>query len=51
MLVRAGVGRIRLIDRDYVEESNLQRQVLYTEEDALSAMPKAEAARRSILSG
>ena len=49
LLVRAGVGRLRLIDRDYVEESNLQRQILYTEEDARSALPKAEAARRHLL--
>jgi molybdopterin-synthase adenylyltransferase len=48
LLVRAGVGRVRLIDRDYVEESNLQRQVLYTEEDARSGLPKAEAARRHL---
>lgn len=50
LLARAGVGNLRLIDRDYVEESNLQRQVLYTEEDAAAAMPKAEAARRHLLS-
>jgi adenylyltransferase/sulfurtransferase len=48
LLARAGVGRLRLIDRDYVEESNLQRQVLYTEADALAALPKAEAARRHL---
>jgi adenylyltransferase/sulfurtransferase len=49
LLARAGVGTIRLIDRDYVEESNLQRQLLYTESDAQQALPKAEAARRHLL--
>jgi adenylyltransferase/sulfurtransferase len=48
LLARAGVGTLRLIDRDYVEESNLQRQVLYTEEDVRSGLPKAEAARRHL---
>jgi molybdopterin/thiamine biosynthesis adenylyltransferase len=48
LLARAGVGTIRLIDRDYVEESNLQRQILYTEADAREGMPKAEAARRAL---
>jgi len=48
LLARAGVGAIRLIDRDYVEESNLQRQLLYTEADARQALPKAEAARRHL---
>lgn len=43
-LVRSGIGRIRLIDRDIVEFSNLHRQVLYTEEDASRLLPKAEAA-------
>jgi molybdopterin-synthase adenylyltransferase len=48
LLARAGVGKLTLIDRDYVEESNLQRQVLFDEADALAALPKAEAARRKI---
>lgn len=43
-LVRAGVGFLRIIDRDYVESNNLQRQVLYTEQDAADATPKAVAA-------
>lgn len=48
LLARAGVGTLRLIDRDYVELSNLQRQVLYTESDAEAGLPKAEAARRHL---
>lgn len=43
-LARAGVGRLRLIDRDYVETSNLQRQWLYEEKDAAQGLPKAAAA-------
>ena len=49
LLARAGVGTLTLIDRDFVEESNLQRQVLFDESDALDSLPKAEAARRKIL--
>lgn len=49
LLARAGLGTLRLIDRDYVEESNLQRQLLYTESDACHSLPKAEAARRHLL--
>jgi molybdopterin-synthase adenylyltransferase len=49
LLARAGVGNLRLIDRDYVEESNLQRQLLYTETDAFEGLPKAEASRRHLL--
>lgn len=48
LLARAGVGTLTLIDRDFVEESNLQRQVLFDESDATQALPKAEAARRKI---
>ncbi len=43
-LVRAGIGRLRVIDRDYVDFSNLQRQWLYGEEDARNEVPKAVAA-------
>ena len=48
LLARAGVGTLTLIDRDFVEPSNLQRQVLFDEADALESLPKAEAARRHI---
>jgi len=48
LLARAGVGTLTLIDRDFVEPSNLQRQILFDERDALEMLPKAEAARRKI---
>lgn len=48
LLVRAGVGRTLLIDRDFVEESNLQRQLLFDERDAERGVPKAEAAARRL---
>lgn len=48
LLARAGVGRLTLIDRDFVEPSNLQRQVLFDEQDAQQALPKAEAAERHL---
>ncbi len=48
ILARAGVGTLRLIDRDFVELSNLQRQVLFDEQDARTAMPKAAAAKRHL---
>jgi len=48
LLARAGVGTLTLIDRDFVEASNLQRQVLFDEADARESLPKAEAARRKI---
>jgi len=44
-LVRAGIGRLTIVDRDYVEWSNLQRQQLYSENDVIKKLPKAIAAR------
>src|SRR6266404_3857749 len=48
LLARTGVGTLRIIDRDYVETSNLQRQSLFEESDAADSVPKAIAASRRI---
>jgi molybdopterin/thiamine biosynthesis adenylyltransferase len=48
LLGRSGVGTLRIIDRDYVEASNLQRQSLFEETDAAESLPKAIAAARRI---
>jgi adenylyltransferase/sulfurtransferase len=47
-LVRAGVGRVRIIDRDYIELNNLQRQMLFDEEDIARGLPKAVAAAEKL---
>lgn len=48
LLARAGVGHLVIVDRDFIETTNLQRQVLFDEADVRDAVPKAEAARRKI---
>ena len=48
LLARAGVGHLVIVDRDFVEITNLQRQVLFNEQDVAEAMPKAHAARRRL---
>jgi len=47
-LVRSGVGKIRIIDRDFIEYHNLQRQVLFDEDDIRNQIPKAIAAERHL---
>ncbi|HLR66458.1 ThiF family adenylyltransferase [Virgibacillus alimentarius] len=47
-LVRAGIGKLRIVDRDYVEYSNLQRQMLFDEDDVEKALPKAVAAKQKL---
>lgn len=48
LLARAGVGYLRVIDRDFVDETNLQRQILFDEEDVRDLLPKAVAAERAL---
>ena len=48
MLARAGVGHLIIVDRDVIETSNLQRQVLFDESDVSSGIPKSEAAKRRL---
>src|SRR6516165_10202647 len=47
-LARAGVGRLRIVDRDFIETHNLQRQILFDEQDVEDNLPKAEAAARKL---
>ncbi len=48
LLARAGIGELKLVDRDYLELSNLQRQILYDEHDIKEGLPKVIAAKRKI---
>src|SRR5665213_3410585 len=48
LLVRAGLGKLRIVDRDFVEASNLQRQTLFEEADARANLPKAVASERRL---
>src|SRR5207302_10561647 len=48
LLARSGVGTLRIIDRDYVEPSNLQRQSLFDEQDAAQSLPEAISAAHKI---
>jgi len=48
LAARAGVGSLRIVDRDFVDLSNLQRQALFDEDDVAERLPKAEAARRKL---
>ena len=48
ILVRAGIGKIKIIDRDFIEYHNLQRQVLFDEDDIRNQLPKAIAAERHL---
>lgn len=48
MLTRAGIGELTIVDRDYVDESNLQRQQLYAEKDVEQKLPKAAAAEKRL---
>ena len=47
-LARAGVGKLRIVDRDFLELNNLQRQVLYDEDDVAAGLPKAIAAKNRL---
>lgn len=47
-LARAGVGKLRIVDRDFIELNNLQRQVLFDEDDIAAGLPKAVAAQRKL---